>query len=162
MGFFKNVGTESVMLCKKLADFNNLKDTNESDSSPWDSSPWFNLTVYITRNTGTCAVVRYLLDSKRINIDDLITYVYRSKTRYGTMEREAIKSPIKYSMDRLSARIYRPESGILYCYGGPNGGMTDKHAERIFNDATELLKYLNIKYIKKGSYKQHNIRIVFN
>ena len=76
MGFFKNTGTESVILCKKLVDFNDSKTTNESDSSPW---PW--PTVYIMRNTGTCAVVHYLLDSKRINIDDLITYVYQSKTR---------------------------------------------------------------------------------
>ena len=157
MGFFKNVGTESVILCKKLVDFNDSKATNESDSSSW---PW--PTVYIMRNTGTCAVVRYLLDSKRINIDDLITYVYQSKTRYGTMNRDAIKRPIEYNMDRVAARAYSPRSGILYCYGGPKGCMTDKHAERIFNDATELLKYLNIKYIKKGSSKQHNVRIVFD
>ena len=157
MGFFKNVGTESVILCKKLVDFNDSKATNELDSSPW-SWP----TVYIMRNTGTCAVVRYLLDSKRINIDDLITYVYQSKTRYGTMNRDAIKRPIEYNMDRVAARAYSPRSGILYCYGGPKGCMTDKHAERIFNDATELLKYLNIKYIKKGSFKQHNVRIEFN
>lgn len=157
MGFFKNVGTESVILCKKLVDFNDSKATNESDSSPW---PW--PTVYIMRNTGTCAVVRYLLDSKRINIDDLITYVYQSKTRYGTMNRDAIKRPIEYNMDRVAARAYSPRSGILYCYGGPKGCMTDKHAERIFNDATELLKYLNIKYIKKGSFKQHNVKIIFN
>lgn len=157
MGFFKNVGTESVILCKKLADFNDLKVAEEDDMSPW-SWP----TVYIMRNTGTCAVVRYLLDSKRINIDDLITYVYQSKTRYGTMNRDAIKRPIEYNMDRVAARAYSPRSGILYCYGGPKGCMTDKHAERIFNDATELLKYLNIKYIKKGSFKQHNVRIEFN
>ena len=157
MGFFKNVGTESVILCKKLVDFNDSKATNESDLSPW-----FWSTVHIMRNTGTCAVVRYLLDSKRINIDDLITYVYQSKTRYSTMEREAIKRPIEYNIDRVAARIYSPRSGILYCYGGPKGGMTDKHAERIFNDAVELLKYLNIKYIKKGSFKQHNVRIEFN
>ena len=157
MGFFKNVGTESVILCKKLVDFNNSKDTNESDTSPW-SWP----TVYIMRNTGTCAVVRYLLDSKRINIDDLITYVYQSKTRYGTMGREAIKRTIEYNIDGISARIYSPRSGILYCYGGPKGGMIDKHAARIFNDATELLNYLNIKYIKKGSFKQHNVKIIFN
>lgn len=157
MGFFKNVGTESVILCKKLVDFNDSKVTNESDSSPW-SWP----TVYIMRNTGTCAVVRYLLDSKRINIDDLINYVYRSKTRYGAMEREAIKKPIEYDMDRIAVRAYSPRAKIIYCYGSPNGGMTDKHAARIFNDAVELLKYLNIKYVKKGSYKQHNIRIVFD
>ena len=157
MGFFKNVGTESVILCKKLVDFNDSKAINESDSSLW-SWP----TVYIMRNTGTCAVVRYLLDSKRINIDDLITYVYQSKTRYGTMNRDAIKRPIEYNMDRVAARAYSPRSGILYCYGGPKECMTDKHAERIFNDATELLKYLNIKYIKKGSFKQHNVRIEFN
>ena len=157
MGFFKNVGTESVILCKKLVDFNNSKDTNESDTSPW-SWP----TVYIMRNTGTCAVVRYLLDSKRINIDDLITYVYQSKTRYGTTERDAIKRPIEYNIGRISASIYSPRSGILYCYGGLKGGMTDKHAARIFNDATELLNYLNIKYIKKGSFKQHNVKIIFN
>ena len=157
MGFFKNVGTESVILCKKLVDFNNSKATNESDTSPW-SWP----TVYIIRNTGTCAVVRYLLDSKRINIDDLITYVYQSKTRYGTMGREAIKRTIEYNIDGISARIYSPRSGILYCYGGTKGGMTDKHAARIFNDATELLNYLNIKYIKKGSFKQHNVKIIFN
>lgn len=157
MSFFKNVGTESVILCKKLVDFNNSKDTNESDTSPW-SWP----TVYIMRNTGTCAVVRYLLDSKRINIDDLITYVYQSKTRYGTMRREAIKRTIEYNIDGISARIYGPRSGILYCYGGPKGGMIDKHAARIFNDATELLNYLNIKYIKKGSFKQHNVKIIFN
>ena len=30
MSFFKNVGTESVMLCKKLADFNKLKTVEES------------------------------------------------------------------------------------------------------------------------------------
>ena len=157
MGFFKNVGTESVILCKKLVDFNDSKATNESDSSPW-----FWSTIYIMRNTGTCAVVRYLLDSKRININDLITYVYQSKTRYGTMERDAIKRIIDYNIDRLAARIYSPRSGILYCYGGPKGGMTDKHAESIFNDTTELLKYLNIKYIKKGSFKQHNVKIEFN
>lgn len=157
MGFFKNVGTESAIICKKLVDFNDSKATNESDSSPW-SWP----TVYIMRNTGTCAVVRYLLDSKRINIDDLITYVYQSKTRYGTMGRAAIKRPIEYNIDRVSARTYSPRSRILYCYGGPKGGMTDKHAERIFNDAVELLEYLNIKYIKKGSFKQHNVRIIFN
>ena len=157
MGFFKNVGTESAIICKKLVDFSDSKATNESDSSPW-SWP----TVYIMRNTGTCAVVRYLLDSKRINIDDLITYVYQSKTRYGTMGRDAIKRPIEYNIDRVSARTYNPRSRILYCYGGPKGGMTDKHAERIFNDAVELLEYLNIKYIKKGSFKQHNVRIEFN
>lgn len=157
MGFFKNVGTESVILCKKLVDFNDSKTTNESDSSPW-----FWSTIYIMRNTGTCAVVHYLMDSKRINIDDLITYVYQSKTRYGTMNREAIKRVIEYNIDGISARIYSPRSGILYCYGGPKGGMTDKHAARIFNDATELLNYLNIKYIKKGSFKQHNIKIIFN
>lgn len=157
MGFFKNVGTESVILCKKLVDFNDSKATNESDASPW-SWP----TVYIMRNTGTCAVVRYLLDSKRINIDDLITYVYQSKTRYGTTERDAIKRIIDYNIDRLAVRIYSPRSGILYCYGGLKGGMTDKHAARIFNDATELLNYLNIKYIKKGSFKQHNVKIIFN
>lgn len=157
MGFFKNVGTESVILCKKLVDFNDSKATNESDSSPW-----FWSTIYIMRNTGTCAVVRYLLDSKRINIDDLINYVYRSKIRYGTMERDLIKRAIEYNIDGISARIYSPRSGILYCYGGPKGGMTDKHAERIFNDAVELLKYLNIKYIKKGSFKQHNVKIEFN
>ena len=114
------------------------------------------------RNTGTCAVVRYLLDSKRINIDDLINYVYRSKTRYGTIEREAIKKPIEYNMDRVAVRAYSPRAKIIYCYGGPNGGMTDKHAARIFNDAVELLKYLNIDYIKRGSSKQHNIRIELN
>lgn len=157
MGFFKNVGTESVILCKKLVDFNDSKTTNESDSSPW-----FWSTIYIMRNTGTCAVVRYLLDSKRINIDDLITYVYQSKTRYITMARDAIKRTIEYNIDGISARIYSPRSGILYCYGGPKGGMTDKHAARIFNDATELLNYLNIKYIKKGSFKQHNVKIEFN
>lgn len=157
MGFFKNVGTESVILCKKLVDFNDSKATNESDSSPW-----FWSTIYIMRNTGTCAVVRYLLDSKRINIDDLITYVYQSKTRYNTMEHEMIKRAIEYNIDGISARIYSPRSGILYCYGGPKGGMTDKHAARIFNDAVELLKYLNIKYIKKGSFKQHNVKIEFN
>ena len=157
MGFFKNIGTESVILCKRLADFNDLKVAEEDDMSPW-SWP----TVSIMRNTGTCAVVRYLLDSKRINIDDLITYVYQSKTRYGTTERDAIKRPIEYNMDRVAARAYSPRSGILYCYGGPKGCMTDKHAERIFNDATELLKYLNINYVKRGSSKQHNIRIEFN
>lgn len=157
MSFFKNVGTESVILCKKLVDFNDSKATNESDSSPW-----FWSTIYIMRNTGTCAVVRYLLDSKRINIDDLITYVYQSKTRYNTMEHEMIKRAIEYNIDGISARIYSPRSGILYCYGGPKGGMTDKHAARIFNDAVELLKYLNIKYIKKGSFKQHNVKIEFN
>ena len=78
------------------------------------------------------------------------------------MNRDAIKRPIEYNIDRVSARTYSPGSRILYCYGGPKGGMTDKHAERIFNDATELLKYLNIKYIKKGSFKQHNIKIIFN
>ena len=157
MGFFTNVGTESVMLCKKLADFNDLKIAVEPDTTIW-SWP----TIYILRNTGTCAVVRYLLDSKRINIDDLINYVYRSKTRYGTMEREAIKKPIEYNMDRVAVRAYSPRAKIIYCYGGPNGGMTDKHAARIFNDAVELLKYLNIDYIKRGSSKQHNIRIELN
>ena len=58
--------------------------------------------------------------------------------------------------------MYSPRAKILYCYGGPKGGMTDEHAKRIFNDVVDLLKYLNIKYIKKGSSKQHNIRIVFN
>ena len=157
MGFFKNVGTESVILCKKLVDFNDSKATNESDSIPW-SWP----TVYIMRNTGTCAVVRYLLDSKRINIDDLINYVYRSKTRYGTMERESIKKIIEYNIDRVAVRAYSPRAKIIYCYGGPNGGMADKRATHIFNDAVELLKYLNIDYVKRGSSKQHNIRIVFN
>ena len=156
MGFFKNIGTESVILCKRLADFNDLKAAEEDDMSPW-SWP----TVYIMRNTGTCAVVRYLLDSKRINIDDLINYVYQSKTRYGTMEREAIKNPIEYNIDRVAARAYSPRAKTLYCYGGPNGGMADKRAARIFNDAVELLKYLNINYVKRGSSKQHNIRIEF-
>ena len=152
MGFFKNVGTESVILCKKLADFN-LKTVAESDIHRWT---WLEAGG-IMRNTGTCAVVRYLLDLKRINIDDLIKYVYRIKSPY---EPEAVKKSIKYNIDRIAARMYNPKTKTLYCYGGPNGGMTDKRAERIFNDATELLKYLNIKYIKKGSSKQHNIRIV--
>ena len=152
MGFFKNVGTESVILCKKLADFN-LKTVAESDIHRWT---WLEAGG-IMRNTGTCAVVRYLLDLKRINIDDLIKYVYRIKSPY---EPEAVKKSIKYNIDRIAARMYNPKTKTLYCYGGPNGGMTDKRAERIFNDATELLKYLNIKYIQKGSSKQHNIRIV--
>ena len=154
MSFFKNVGTESAMICKKLADFNDSKATNESDASPW-SWP----TVYIMRNTGTCAVVRYLLDSKRINIDDLITYVYQSKTRYGTDWIEVIKGDIKYKINGV-AKMYNSEAKTLYCYGGPKGGMTDKHAELVYSDVIELLTYLNIKYIKKGSSKQHNIRIV--
>ena len=157
MGFFKNVGTESVMLCKKLADFNDLKAAEVNDMSPW-SWP----TIYIMCNTGTCAVVRYLLDSKRINIDDLINYVYRSKTRYGTMERESIKKIIEYNIDRVAVRAYSPRAKIIYCYGGPNGGMADKRAAHIFNDAVELLKYLNINYVKRGSSKQHNIRIELN
>ena len=75
MGFSKNIGTESVILCKRLVDFNDLKAAEEDDMSPW---AW--PTVYIMRNTGTCAVVRYLLDSKRINIDDLINYDIIQKT----------------------------------------------------------------------------------
>ena len=157
MGFFKNVGTESVMLCKKLADFNDLKIAAVPDTTIW-SWP----AIYILRNTGTCAVIRYLLDSKRINIDDLINYIHQSKSQRILKSREAIKASIEYNTDRVSARMYSPRSGILYCYGGPKGGMTDKHAENLFNDVVELLKYLNIKYIKKGSSKQHNIRIVFN
>ena len=152
MGFFKNVGTESVILCKKLADFN-LKTVAESDIHRWT---WLEAGG-IMRNTRTCAVVRYLLDLKRINIDDLIKYVYRIKSPYDP---EAVKKSIEYNIDRIAARMYNPKTKTLYCYGGPNGGMTDKRAERIFNGAAELLKYLNIKYIKKGSSKQHNIRIV--
>ena len=157
MGFFKNIGTESVMLCKKLADFNDLKIAVEPDTTIW-SWP----TIYILRNTGTCAVIRYLLDSKRINIDDLINYIHQSKSQRLLKSHEAIKASIKYNTDRVSARMYSPRAKILYCYGGPKGGMTDEHAKRIFNDVVDLLKYLNIKYIKKGSSKQHNIRIVFN
>ena len=73
MGFFKNIGTESAILCKRLADFNDLKAAEEDDMSPrtWP-------TIYILRNTGTCAVIRYLLDSKRIDIDDLINYIHQS------------------------------------------------------------------------------------
>ena len=123
---------------------------------------WSWPTIYILRNTGTCAVIRYLLDSKRINIDDLINYIHQSKFQRLLKSHEAIKASIKYNTDRVSARMYSPRAKILYCYGGPKGGMTDEHAEILFNDATELLKYLNIKYIKKGSSKQHNIRIVFN
>ena len=154
MGFFKNVGTESVMLCKKLADFNDLKSTDAQDVSPW-SWP----IIYIMQNTGTRAIIQYLLDSKRINIDDLINYIRQSKTQYSYADRKYIE--YKYTFDSIS-RIYNLKTKTLYCYGGPKGGMTDKHAERIFNDAVELLKYLNIKYIKKGSFKQHNIRIVFD
>lgn len=152
MGFFKNIGTESIILCKRLADFN-LKPSAKSSIHHWT---WLEAGG-IMRNTGTCAVARYLLDSKRINIDDLIKYVYRIKSPYDP---EAVKKSIEYNIDRIAVRIYNPKSKTLYCYGGPNGGMTDKHAERIFNDAVELLKYLNIKYIKKGSSKQHNVRIV--
>ena len=155
MGFFKNIGTESAMLCKKLADFNTIKTVDEQDISSW-SWP----SIYIMRNTGTCAVVRYLLDLKRINIDDLINQVYRSESQYNRMDHEAIKKSIDYMIDRVAVRVYSPRAKILYCYGGPKGGMTDKHAEHIFNDVVELLKYLNIKYIKKGSFKQHNVRIV--
>ena len=155
MGFFKNISTESAMLCKKLADFNTIKTVDEQDISSW-SWP----SIYIMRNTGTCAVVRYLLDLKRINIDDLINQVYRSESQYNRMDHEAIKKSIDYMIDRVAVRVYSPRAKILYCYGGPKGGMTDKHAEHIFNDVVELLKYLNIKYIKKGSFKQHNVRIV--
>ena len=144
MGFFKNIGTESAMLCKKLADFNAIKTVDGQDISPW-SWP----SIYIMRNTGTCAVVRYLLDLKRINIDDLINQVYRSESQYNRMDHEAIKKSIDYMIDRVAVRVYSPRAKILYCYGGPKGGMTDKHAEHIFNDVVELLKYLNIKYIKK-------------
>ena len=156
MGFFKNIGTESAMLCKKLADYDDLKTVEEDDISPW-SWP----SVYIMRNTGTCAVVRYLLDLKRINVDDLINYIHQSKQQL-LRSPATIKSSIKYNIDRIAARMYNPKTKTLYCYGGPKGGMTDKRAERIFNDAVELLKYLNIDYVKEGSSKQHNIRIVFN
>ena len=157
MGFFKNVGTESVMLCKKLADFNDLKIAEESDISPW---VW--PTIYILHNTGTCAVIRYLLDSKRIDIDDLVNYIHQSKAQRLLKSPASIKSSIDYNIHRIGARMYDPKTKTLYCYGGPKGGMTDEHAKRIFNDVVDLLKYLNIKYIKKGSSKQHNIRIVFN
>ena len=138
MGFFKNIGTESVILCKRLADFNDLKAAEEDDMSPW-SWP----TVYIMRNTGTCAVVRYLLDSKRIDIDDLINYVYRP-TYQSQYDRETIKKRIDYNLRRIAVKIYNSETKTLYCYGGPKGGMTDKHAELVYSDAIELLTYLNI------------------
>lgn len=157
MGFFKNVGTESVMLCKKLADFNDLKIATEPDTTVW-SWP----TIYILRNTGTCAVIQYLLDSKRIDIDDLVNYIHQSKAQRLLKSREAIKASIDYNIYKINRGPYNPKTKTLYCYGGPRGGMTDNHAENLFNDAVELLKYLNIKYIKKGSSKQHNIRIVFN
>ena len=154
MGFFKNVGTESVILCKKLADFN-LKTVAESDIH---RCTWLEAGG-IMRNTGTCAVVRYLLDLKRINIDDLIKYVYRIKSPYDP---EAVKKSIEYNINRIAVRIYHPNTKTLSCYSGQNERMTDKHAARIFNDAVELLKYLNINYVKRGSSKQHNVRIEFN
>ena len=113
MGFFKNVGTESVILCKKLVDFNDSKATNELDSSPW-SWP----TVYIMRNTGTCAVVRYLLDSKRINIDDLVNYIHQSKAQRLLKSREAIKASIDYNIYKINRGPYNPKTKTLYCYGG--------------------------------------------
>lgn len=159
MSFFKNVGTESAMLCKKLADFNKLKTVEASNTGTW---PWTTVVgnaVYIMSNKSTCAVVRYLLDSKRIDIDDLINYVYRP-TYQSQYDRETIKKRIDYNLRRIAVKIYNSETKTLYCYGGPKGGMTDKHAELVYSDAIELLTYLNIKYIKKGSSKQHNTRII--
>ena len=159
MGFFNNIGAESVILCKKLADFNDLKIADEKSNRKNNTWTWaLGHPEYIIHNTGAFAVVYYLLDSNRINIDDLINYVYRSIPQFNY---EKIKNIIDINIFRV-AKLYNSKTKTLYCYGGPKGGMTDDRAEHIFNDATELLKYLNIKYIKKGSSKQHNIRIVFN
>ena len=159
MGFFKNIGTESAMICKKLADFNKLKTVEALNAGMWPWSTVVGNAVYIMSNKSTCAVVRYLLDSKRIDIDDLINYVYRPKSPYDTDWIEVIKGDIKYKINGV-AKMYNSETKTLYCYGSPKGGMTDKHAELIYSDAIEILTYLNIKYIKKGSSKQHNTRII--
>lgn len=165
MSFFKNIGTESVTLCKKLAEFNDLKLDKTlptgsvwalSDTGEWAWSRVVGNAVYILNNKSARAIICYLLDAKRINIEDFINYVYRPKPSYNP---DVVRDNIKYRLKEV-AKIYNSETKTLYCYGGPKGGMTDKHAEHIFNNATELLKYLNIKYIRKGSFKQHNIRII--
>ena len=57
MGFFKNVGTESVILCKKLANFNDLKSTDIQDISPW-SWP----IIYIMQNVKNPKSKAFLLN----------------------------------------------------------------------------------------------------